>query len=278
MVDVIGDVEQVVALLRGPLEAFRRQQAGDPDRRVRLLVDRRQDRQPRHRRPELALELQRRAGPGLLDEFDAFLDPLAAFLHVDAEGVEFVADEAAPDAEIEPALRQLVQGGGLLGHPHRIVERQHRGAGAEPDALGARRQIGQERVVGREQATVADEVMLDDPGVVDADAVGEFDLLDDAAVVGLRVAHRRQVGRQIEQSEFHRGPPGSDISAAGLEIDPPSTRKGAAETVCHTALLLEELDALKDLLRFRIGRCLPAADYSWFTAIATYYCPRAGGM
>jgi hypothetical protein len=29
-------------------------------------------------------------------------------------------------------------------------------------------------------------------------------LLDDAAVVRLRVAHRRQVGRQVKQPELHR--------------------------------------------------------------------------
>ena len=42
MIDVIGDIEQVVALLRRPFETFRRHQAGDPDRRMRFLVDRRQ--------------------------------------------------------------------------------------------------------------------------------------------------------------------------------------------------------------------------------------------
>ena len=204
MVDVVGDVEEVVALLRRPLEALGRHQAGDPDRRMRLLVDRRQQRHAGHRRPEIALELHRRAGPGLLDQLDALLDPLAALLHVDAENVELVADEAAADAEIEPALRQLVERRRLLGHPHRIVERQHGRAGAEPDALGARREIGEERVVGREQPAVPHEMVLDDPGVVDADPVGEFDLLDDAAIVRLRVAHRRQIGRQIEQPEFHR--------------------------------------------------------------------------
>ena len=139
----------------------------------------------------------------LLDELDAFLDPLAAVFHLDAEGVEFVTNEAAADAEIEPALRQLVQSGGLLRHPHRIVERQNRGAGAEPDALGARRQVGQERIVGREQAAVAHEMVLDQPDIVDPDALREFDLLDDAAVVRLHVADRGQVGRQVEQSELH---------------------------------------------------------------------------
>ena len=50
-------------------------------------------------------------------------------------------------------------------------------------------------------------MVLDDPGVVDADAVGELDLLDDAAIMRLRVAHGRQIGRQIEQPEFHGSVP-----------------------------------------------------------------------
>ena len=155
----------------------------------------------------MLVEFHGRAGPGLLDELDAFFDPLAAVLHVDAENVELVADETAADAEIEAALRQLIQRRRLFGHPHRIVERQHGGAGAEPDALGARREIGQERVIGGEQPAVADEMVLDDPGVVDADLVGEFDLLDDAAIVALRIAQIRQVGRKIEQAELHRRVP-----------------------------------------------------------------------
>jgi hypothetical protein len=46
--------------------------------------------------------------------------------------------------------------------------------------------------------------MLDDPGIVDADPVGEFDLLDDAAIMRLRIARIRQVGGEIEQPELHR--------------------------------------------------------------------------
>jgi hypothetical protein len=47
-------------------------------------------------------------------------------------------------------------------------------------------------------------MVLDQPDIFDADAIGEFDLLDDAAIVRLDVAHRRQVGRQVEQPELHR--------------------------------------------------------------------------
>ncbi len=56
MIDVIGDVEKVVAFLRRPFEAFGREQARHPDRRMRLLIDRWQDRQAGHRRAERALE------------------------------------------------------------------------------------------------------------------------------------------------------------------------------------------------------------------------------
>jgi len=136
-------------------------------------------------------------------QIDPLLDPLATFLHVDAENVELVADEAAADAEIEATLRKLIEGRGLLGDPDRIVERQHGRAGAKPDALGAGRQIGQECVIGRKQSAVADEMVLDDPGVIDADLIGELDLLDDAAIMLLRGTQVRDVGGKVEQPEFH---------------------------------------------------------------------------
>jgi hypothetical protein len=46
-------------------------------------------------------------------------------------------------------------------------------------------------------------MVLDQPDVVDPDALREFDLLDDAAVVRLHVADLGQIGRQVEQSELH---------------------------------------------------------------------------
>src|ERR1051325_10779648 len=110
---------------------------------MRLLVDRWEQGHAGERRPETALELPRRPGPGLLAQPNALLDALAALLHVDAEDIELVADEAAADAEVKPALRELVERRGLLGDPDRIVERQHGRASAEPDALGARREIRQ---------------------------------------------------------------------------------------------------------------------------------------
>jgi len=55
-------------------------------------------------------------------------------------------------------------------------------------------------------------MVLDDPGIVDADLVGEFDLFDDAAIMGLRIAQFRQVGGEVEQPELHRrGLSGSQV-------------------------------------------------------------------
>ena len=89
VIDVIGDIEQVIALVRRPLEALRRQKTGDSDGQIG------------HLGAEKAFEFERWFGPGLLDQIHAFFDPFAAFLHLDPEGIELIADEPTPDAEIE---------------------------------------------------------------------------------------------------------------------------------------------------------------------------------
>ena len=86
---------------------------------------------------------------------------------------------------------ELVERGGLLGHPHRVVQRQDRRPGAEADSLGPPREEGEEGVVRRQQPAVADEVVLDHPGVVDADPVGVDDLLHHVVVMGMGVARSR---------------------------------------------------------------------------------------
>ena len=66
-------------------------------------------------------------------------------------------------------------------------------------------------------------MVFDDPGVVDADAVGELDLLNDAAIVRLGVAHGGQIGRQIEQPELH-----GMLPVRSGPIDPPAAADRAA--------------------------------------------------
>ena len=187
----------------GPFEALGRQQAGDPDRRVGLLIDGRKDRKAGHGGPKPALELQRRFGPRLADQGHALLDPLPTLLHRHAEGIELVADEAASDAEVEPSPGELVERGSLFRHPNGVVQRQDRGPGAEADALGPPREIGEKRVVRRQQTAVPDEMVLHHPRVIDADPVGVDDLLDHVVVMGMGVAGLGEICRQVEQAEFH---------------------------------------------------------------------------
>src|SRR5262245_39770488 len=102
---MVGDVEEVVALLSCPRKAFGREEARDPDRGVRMLVDRGEDGEVRHRWPKLTGILQGRIGPGTFDEINPLLNACTAFLHVNAEGIKLVAQEAASDTEIESPLR-----------------------------------------------------------------------------------------------------------------------------------------------------------------------------
>jgi hypothetical protein len=45
--------------------------------------------------------------------------------------------DAPADAEHQPAAGQLVEGGGLLDHPHRVDQRQDRDQRPQPDRRGA---------------------------------------------------------------------------------------------------------------------------------------------
>ena len=78
---------------------------------------------------------------------------------------------ALADAEIEAAVGQQVEGGGLLGEQHRIVPGQHHHRGAEPDARGAAGEIAQEIERGR-QLPDAGEMVLDHEHAVKAELLG----------------------------------------------------------------------------------------------------------
>jgi len=80
---------------------------------------------------------------GLADHVDRLVEPRGRLVLRDAEAGKLVRAVALADAEIEAAVRQQVEGRGLLGDQHRVMPRQHDDRGAEPDALGARRQIAQ---------------------------------------------------------------------------------------------------------------------------------------
>src|SRR6516165_1044788 len=109
----------------------------------------------------------------------------------DVERCELVEEQIVAvtfaDSEIEPALRQEVQGRGLLGQEHWIVPRQHHYGSAEPQRRGARREPRQQGEGGRDLVP-AGEVVLNQERAVVAKRF-RFDVEIDEVMKAL--AHRR---------------------------------------------------------------------------------------
>ncbi len=125
----------------------------------------------------------------------------------DVEAAELQPRRALADAEVDAAVGDEVEHGDRLGRARGVVVvGDHLAdAVAEPDALGARGGGGEEHLGGRAVRVLLEEVVLDGPGVVEAEAVGELDLRERvlhelALVVG---APRRGQLQLVEDAEFH---------------------------------------------------------------------------
>ena len=151
-----------------------------PDRRMRLLFRRRLHHDVLEI-PELAVVREALvAGPRLQDHGERFLEALVGLRDRNAEAGKLVVPIALADAELEPPVREQVNGGGLLGEQHRVVPRQHQHRGAEPQRRGARRHPG-EQVEARRHLAEAGEVMLDHKRGVVAERLGLDVVLDEVA-------------------------------------------------------------------------------------------------
>src|SRR5207249_4478349 len=108
-----------------------------PDRRMRLLVRARDDGQSVSRE---VLPGVREAflGPGLQDEVERLLKSLAALVVAHAVARVGARKATAPDTEVETALADLIDGGGLFGGANGMAEGEHADAGADPHAARAR--------------------------------------------------------------------------------------------------------------------------------------------
>ena len=102
-------------------------------------------------------------------------EQLVVILEVVAEQREGFDEGPASGHDLRPAAGYEIEGGELLVDANRIVRRQHRDGAGQPDALGARRGCG-ERDRRRGDGVVRP-VMLAEAEHVEADAVGELDLL-----------------------------------------------------------------------------------------------------
>ena len=98
----------------------------------------------------------------------------------DVEAAELQPRRALADAEFRPAVGDEVEHGHGFGRARgMVVVGDHLAdAVAEPDALGARGGGGQEHLGGRAVRVFLEEVVLDRPGVVDAQPVGELHLVE----------------------------------------------------------------------------------------------------
>ena len=181
--------------------------AGHPHRRVRLLARLGHHVAARHRE---ALALV--AGVGLHHHHVGDLLGRLERQRLLAAGVDAVAPQleaggALADAEVDPAV------GDEVHHRHRlggaggvvVVRDDLADAEADADALGLGRQRREEHVGGRAVGVLLEEVVLDRPGVVDAQLVGQDDLLGgllDDAVLRLVVPRLGQL-ELVHHPELH---------------------------------------------------------------------------
>ena len=183
--------------------------ARDPQRRVRLLHRLRHDVARRHLEEPAVV-----AGERLLDEHAGHrverLVPLLALRRpVDAEAAQLGLRRRLAGAELDPSVGDEVERGDALGDPGRVVEplRQLHDAVAEPDAARALAGRGEEHLGRRRVAVLLEEVVLDLPHVVDAEPVGELDLVERVLEQPVLVAVAPRPGQLVlvEDAELHGG-------------------------------------------------------------------------
>ena len=162
-------------------------------------------------------------GPRAAHDLDGLVEALAALLLGHAVSGELGRAVAPPHAHVEPAVRDDVDEGHLLGEAQRLVEREDRGGEADPNPLGPRRDRARER--GRiDRETVVDEMMLGEPHRIEAELFRPHHLLE-LAVDDLRVRIARMRLEEVIRPELHQATPryrdltsSSAVSAAGAPV------------------------------------------------------------
>ena len=142
--------------------------------------------------------------PQFAHDFEAFVENPLVVLERHPERQIFAPVIAAAGGEIDAAVAEQIERRPLLGDPDRIVQRQHRDGGSEPDMLGARGDIG-EHQIGTGQHAERIEMMLADPGRMHAELVGIQRFVGDVGdeLVGRARVVRVMVVAQCEIAEFH---------------------------------------------------------------------------
>ena len=207
-------------VLAGPLDGLLRAGERNPDRRMRLLIRPRPDRDVLEL-PELAVVRELRLLPRLHDDLDRLLEARARFRHRHVVDVVF-ARHAAGEAGQDAAARDAVRHRQLLGDAQRIVDRQQVAEDQELELLGALRRRRRHHV-RRVHHAVRRGVVLVQADAVEAELVHllpGFEVLCIGARADLRIemiARQRvgdvlvalvvvevlAVGQQVEDEDFH---------------------------------------------------------------------------
>ena len=140
-------------------------------------------------------------GPRLLQDLQSLGEAFAAFAIGHAVGLVGAREPAAPDAEDQPPVADLIDGGGLLGEAQRMAQRQHLDAGADLHALGARGDRagdGQRRGANR---PFRGDVDLGQPHRVETPALGRIDLLERLGESRF-LAHPRRALELVKHAEL----------------------------------------------------------------------------
>ena len=138
---------------------------------------------------DAALARDLTGGERAADDPERVLEALPALRPVAAEPGVLDRGDAAPDAEVEPAARELVGNAHVLEDPYRVVKRKQLHHRPEPDVRRHLRRRGDEQLLVRRHAQTRT-VMLGQVEALEPGLVGELDQLEPVPEQPLRVRAR----------------------------------------------------------------------------------------
>src|ERR1017187_8742388 len=178
----------------------------NPQGRMRLLVGLGND-GPLGHRPRSSLVREAFLGPHLGQTMDELVPGFLGLVGVGAKAGQFRPGCGAAGADVETAAGKNIEDGGALGDFDRMIELGHAHDDAVTDAhfFGLHRARGQEQLGGRAMRIFFEEVMLDGPDGIEAELIGQRDLLEAVVVDGFFrfAAPWPRYGDFIEEAKFH---------------------------------------------------------------------------
>ena len=218
-------------------------------------------------------------GPGLAHDLDGLAKELAVLLILPRVGMRvelraLVGPDAAAEADVDPASREVVQDGQVLRQPDGMPPGRDVRHLPDPDPAGPHGQVrSDEDGIGQVPETVRAEVVLPHPHRVVAELLGQDDLLPQVVEeIGRRLGAAAAVVERGEEAEPHQGPPAGRhgplslairdrVSTRGPGLAPSTPRRASPRT---EATLASGVAASKAAAgRAYPGRSTGARDRAW---------------